>query len=306
MLARSPIPLLVLFGLIGCTETTGVTGVQLTMHYGANTPDKLRVVGTTLEGRVFGPSLMPDPPRRLEANRESVMLRLPESMDGVVLAISVAGLDKDLEPQLHGTVQTEIVRNKVQTLFVLLTSDRKCPSGTHLSREGDCIRTRDVSELPNDAGHVSELPDDAGNMHRDAGMDASIDAGTHDAGDASSTDAVIDAGHQAADACTAELCADAAPIDPPLPDAAIEPPPPPVMELSCDAPARCQLECPAGAECDIRCGDVEECKVICGAGARCVVECASDQCKLECAENGRANACSGNTMVCNRECPVHD
>ena len=317
--------LLALAGLMACSETADVTGVRLTMHYGLNTPNRLRVVGTTLEGRVFGPSLMPEPARPLEPKRESVLLRLPESMAGEVLAISVAGLDKGLEPRVRGTVQTEIVRHKVQNLFVLLTADPECPTGTHLSPEGDCIR----------APAVEEASDDAGNVQSGTGADASSDE-RNDA----AADAAADVGEPTPSGADAGQCEEATfhdagieifPPPPPLPapDAGPEPPscatPPCRTTLTCSqSDETCEVECSPGASCDISCGGVEKCKPSCAAGsdceivcganseckdiqcdadARCLLQCSGKECSLRCERGSTRASCPGNVVVCNRECP---
>jgi hypothetical protein len=73
--------------------------------------------------------------------------------------------------------------------------------------------------------------------------------------------------------------------------------------VSCVGANNCEPRCRGGSDCEIDCRDANNCDhVVCEGDAQCLVRCGEDtNCKIErCKEPRR---CSGNILVCNRECP---
>jgi len=73
--------------------------------------------------------------------------------------------------------------------------------------------------------------------------------------------------------------------------------------VSCVGANNCEPRCRDGGDCEIDCREANNCDhVVCEGNAQCVVHCGEDtNCKFErCREPRR---CSGDIIVCNRECP---
>lgn len=73
--------------------------------------------------------------------------------------------------------------------------------------------------------------------------------------------------------------------------------------VSCVGANNCEPRCHGGSACEIDCRDANNCDhVVCEGDAECLVRCGEDtNCKLEKCQEPRR--CSGDILVCNRECP---
>lgn len=307
----------------GCRDEHATTGVRLTIRY-EEPPALLHIAGTTEDGRFFGPTLLPDPPRTLAPQGETLLLALPDEMDGSVLSLNVTGLNDRRVARMHGFVRTEIVLHTIQSAFVSLVND------ANAGRDDGGVSGNDDAGSP-----LEPIPE----------LDASVaDASICDTEACMAPPALPDAGSppQLEDAATQE------PDPPPTPDAEV-----PCSGTACAIPMQCGTEntcdpkCPGGESCAIACGVVDDCKpncknatcavdcesatqcrpvceghgdceitcrnsdcgeVNCKDDARCLLRCGEvdddeDRCDLHCAHEMDRKVCAGGVIVCNRECP---
>lgn len=321
---RSCALLAALLALSACGDQT-LTGVRLTVRY-AEPPARLRVVGSTLDGRVFGPTLLPESPRPLAPDGESVIVQLPGGMHGELVTFDVVGLDDSGVPRMRGVAQTEVVRGGLRSVFVTLTPGSGCPDGTKLSKLGDCVPIPGVVTVVGPGGGPSCLRADT--CTRDGGEDGlpatgagtsvgevetpATDAGTSGGeGETPATDAGNVCSDVTCEPSTPEI--EPEPEDEPVP----EPPAPFCGDQRCDADedtCSCALDCglPSCKECrdgsccgaacppkgcDLKCelcscafdctNADESCKVTCTTGSDCHVTCdAQEPCRDIKCQNG--------------------
>lgn len=271
------------------------TSVRLTIAYPEAAPAWLKINGTSADGGRFGPSLLPDPPRPLAPERETVLLELPDAMDGQVLVLIVSGLDEQHKLRMRGTVRTEVVRHTMQSAFVSLQLGVGCASDR--SSSVYCTDDEDAGMTPSTGGS-----DDAG-MPQVSEPETLAPADPSDAGATPEPDAALPE-------------PDAAAPEPEEPEEPPEKPPeePPdnnIRVLRCEAGHACDLKCPTDQHCAIDCGGATECKPTCKS-SNCEIDCSgSERCAPTC--EGRAlceitcgeASCEGVKCRGDAECVVH-
>jgi hypothetical protein len=306
--------------IASCREDEGQhTSVKLAIDFPDETPVYLSISGRTEDGRFYGPTLLPDPLRPLAHDRETVLLRLPDAMDGELLVLNVAGLDEQSAVRMRGNVRTEVVMHTMQSAFVSLRIGAGCTS---------------------DASSSVYCTTDAG--EDDVDPVASLDAST--CRDALCTDGgpiAIDASNEL-DASAPEPMPEPMPEPEPEPEPEPMPEEPVVTELRCENMETCDLKCPAGAHCAIDCGGARDCKPVCKNAvceidcgdaerchpscegkavceitcrgesceesrcrddAQCLLHCAGDDCDLQCEHEEDRTECAGDAVACNHACP---
>ncbi len=71
----------------------GITGVELTVHFAESAAlEQLSITGTVAGAEAFEPGLVPDPPRALAPEGETLAILLPPELAGSILRIRVDGL----------------------------------------------------------------------------------------------------------------------------------------------------------------------------------------------------------------------
>jgi hypothetical protein len=314
---RSCAPLALLLALSACSDQS-ITGVRLTVRYG-EPPARLRVVGSTLDGRILGPSLLPRSPRPLAPESESAIVQLPDGMHGELVTFDVVGLDANRAPRMRGSAQTEVVRGWLQSVFVTLTPGTGCPEGTKLSELGDCVA---IPRAPIPRASIGGGPGDGPSCFDSD--DCSPDAGEGEVPATEAGTSVAEDETPAPDAGEGETaatdagssCGDAG-CKPDMPEPEPEPPAPFCGDqvcgagedtcscaLDCGVPSckecrdgsccaaacqkkGCDLKC-EGCRCAFDCTNTEEsCKVTCSAGSDCHVTCDEQEpCRDIKCENG--------------------
>jgi hypothetical protein len=260
MLATKLIALLALGLIASCSDDERAqTSVRLTIDYPQAAPVWLKINGTAADGQHYGPNLLPDPPRPLAPARETVLLELPDAMDGQVLVLIVSGLDEQRMLQMRGTVRTEVVRHTMQSAFVSLQLGIGCAS----DRSSSVYCTGDE-----DAG-TPQVPEPGALEPADP-----IDAGTMLEPDAALPEP---------DAAAPEPEEpEEPPQEPEEPPQEPEEPEDSIRVLRCEEGPACDLKCPGDAHCAIDCGGAKDCKPTC-KNAICEIDCSgSERCQPTC------------------------
>ncbi len=308
--------------IAACSEPSDhETGVKLTVQY-TQTPARLRVTGATRDGRFYGPNLLPELQRPLAMGQESVLVLLPASMHGAVLSFAVTGLDEQATPHTRGSVVTQVVGGKIQTVFVSLSPAAGCPRGTMPWTDGDCVPSRWLVPSSGTAGNGVEVGTAAplvdGGSASDppqGGIGGSAGIGPQDAGMCSGAQCAQDGGNglampgsDAGDVCAAGGC-DAAVAEPPSGGDACNRT---CASDSCDytcthcdcsfdcgqSSETCELDCSAGSACALDCKSTGECELTC-EDATCDLECANtESCKINCRGDSDCHVACGSAGKC--------
>lgn len=303
--------------LLGCSDEHAATGVRLTIRY-LEAPALLHISGTTEDGRFFGPTIVPDPRRALAPSGETVLLALPEEMDGSVLTLAVIGLNDRRSAQMRGVVRTEIVRHSVQTAFVSLANDATSSDidGGVDEEMGEPIIPPPFVDSGSDAsvGPIVDDDDDDAPVIVDSGTPAQPDATLQEpepmpdpsmptpcAGLACATpmqcasEGACDVKCPGGELCAIQ-CGAATDCKPSCKNS--------TCSVACDTSAHCHPTCEGHADCEITCAGGEACRdITCKDDARCLLRCESADCDMRCQREMDRKVCADGVIVCNRGCP---
>ena len=150
--ARTPWSLLAALLLIaGCEAQPEITGVRLAIGYQRErVPAQLRVDGMIDHGLHYGPVLLPDPPRALSADGETVLLQLRDDMDGRMLTLDVAGLDAAGGENGRASQRVRVMKGSIAQIALQLEPVLSCTPELQLA-DGSCKPSE-----PPDAGETTQ------------------------------------------------------------------------------------------------------------------------------------------------------
>jgi hypothetical protein len=293
--------------LVGCPSEQQTTGVRIAIRYGA-VPARLRVAGHSDRGVQYGPALLPDPPRALARDGETVLVQLRDDLDGRILQLDVAGLDAQGTVMALGSERVRVVKGSIAQLAIQLGGEQGCTDGVQLG-DGGC------ASLPGDGG----VPGGQGPTDGGSGTDGPIivlpDAGKSETGmpEVEPMEPTVGGAESVpptepsaeTDAGCGMTCATAgsAGMPPAMPDAGRPPPPPPPPPPSC-GDGTCQAAngenaCSCSKDCGASmCGD----GVCCAAAGENACSCAKDCGASACGDGVCCAAAGENACSCAKDC----
>jgi hypothetical protein len=291
--------------LLAACQSETTTGVRLAIHYDAS-PERLRVLARADDGSIYGPELLPDPPRPLAAGGESVLLRLTDALHDHALALEVEGLDSNSGVVARGKQSVRVVGGAIVDSEVRLTPALGCPPDHMLLSDGSCA-PRELADAapPEPSADAGSLDGGCGDRCTDASRPVAVapddrvpepetGSPTSDAGCGPPRAVCGDGICCASSGENAGSCSDdCAPV---CGDAICSPSETPcVCAGDCGMPMKCELTCAAGTSCDWSCAGADECRGKCSSGSTCSLDCTdANNCNAECAADAVCKLdCSG-------------
>jgi cysteine-rich repeat protein len=269
-----------------CSSTrtqSGLTGLDLTVRWAPSVSlDQLAIAGVQGGAPAFAPITVPDPPRPLAPQNESLVVLLPDSLAGDSVFVRIDGCAQS-RVQASGAATVQLTKGQVAKLDITLGDPAVCGDGQITAgveqcgdgntRDGDgCSSICSIEPGWTCSGTPSTCTrTDGGTPQADAGT-----GGQHDAGAADTAPAcTVSCDRTTSDNCTGSTCrCGSGPV--------------------CGSGARCVL----GA---CRC-DATSCPNGCCNGSVCLPGNSNDACG---SGGASCQACTGDARCTGHQCRAH-